>query len=189
MAVRDAAPEPVQPEAVRRADHVAPQERTGGPTADGTWDRTADGAGDPTANRTGDGDADRDAGRAVGEAAPGTRGTALLPLRRPTAPTALPVPLRSGLSRATRWRRPAHLEPLGSTLRRVARHPAVVGSASAATLLVARAGVEVLREAMLNNRRANIRRARAARAERGERGVLVGRRVVVEYVELWSRPR
>jgi hypothetical protein len=149
MAVRDPAPQPLQPEAAPvAADPVEGNAEAVAAAADGHPQRAT---GSPNA---------------------------LLPMRRTLArPAELPVPLRSGLSRATRWRH-AQLEPLGSTLRRVARHPAVVGSASAATLLVARAGVEVLREAMASNRRA-----------RAERGVIVGRRVVVEYVELWSRPR
>jgi hypothetical protein len=103
----------------------------------------------------------------------------LLPMRRPTGRSApLPIPLRSGLSRAIRWRHQAELEPIGATLLKVARHPAVVGSASAAGVLVARAGVEVLRGVITKDRR----RQPAGR-------VIVGRRVRVEYVEMWSRSR
>jgi hypothetical protein len=174
MAVRDPAPQPLQPEAApvaadpaEAADPADPVEAVEAVEAAGG---AADGAAEAVAPRT-DGHAQRST---EATQAP----TALLPLRRTLArPAERPVPLRSGLSRATRWRH-GQLEPFGSTLRRMARHPAVVGSASAATLLVARAGVEVLREAMASNRRA-----------RAERGVIVGRRVVVEYVELWSRPR
>jgi hypothetical protein len=101
----------------------------------------------------------------------------LLPTRRPTGRPA-PLPLRSRLSRAAQWRRQAQLEPIGTTLRRVARHPAVVGSASAATVLAARAGVEVLRSVMTRDRRPQ---------DSGR--LIVGRRVRVEYVEMWSRPR
>jgi hypothetical protein len=113
-------------------------------------------------------------GRGAGRGSP-----MLLPMRRPTGRSApLPIPLRSGLSRAIRWRQQAELEPIGATLLKVARHPAVVGSASAAGVLVARAGVEVLRGVITKDRR----RQPAGR-------VIVGRRVRVEYVEMWSRSR
>jgi len=107
-------------------------------------------------------------------------GSVLIPLRRPSLrangrgngrAAQLPVSLRS-------LRRHAQLEPIGTMMRRVARHPAVVGSASAATILVARAGVEVLRGAITKDRRAQ---------PTGR--VFVSRRVVVEYVETWSRSR
>jgi hypothetical protein len=107
----------------------------------------------------------------------GPVGAVLLPTRRPADRPAAP-PLRSPWSRAAQWRRQAQLEPIGTTLRRVARHPAVVGSASAATVLAARAGVEVLRGVMAKDRRPQ---------DPGR--LVVGRRVRIEYVEMWSRPR
>jgi len=169
MAVRDSAPQPVQPEAAPAAA-PAPAAATVATPAPATV--TAAPGAAPFATAALD-------ARDAATGGNGPAGRLPVPVRRPgVRGTQLPTPLRSGLSRAAQWRHRAQLEPIGTALRKVARHPAVVGSASAATVLVARAGVEVLRRAITEDRSAQP----AAR-------VFVSRRVVVEYVEMWSRPR
>jgi hypothetical protein len=162
MAMRDPAPHRVPPEAGPGADPAVPD------------DAVAD---DAVADVLADAGPDTGPDTAAGDSGPVAQ--LPIPLRRPTGRgTPLPMPLRSGLSRATQWRQRAQLEPIATTLRRVARHPAVVGSASAATALAARAGVDVLRRAIIEDRRRQL-----------PGRVFVRRRVVVEYVEMWSRSR
>jgi hypothetical protein len=89
------------------------------------------------------------------------------------------------------------------------RHPAVIGSASAVTVLAARAGVEVLRQVVSGGTgatpaaatdrgaakgamRAAAKSARKAARRRGSAKrigpAVVTRRTIVEYVEVWRRP-
>jgi hypothetical protein len=120
-------------------------------------------------------------------------GAALVPVAavRPLQPAARRSRLaRTRLAQVATRSRPVQLEPIASTLRRVARHPAVIGSASAVTVLAARAGVEVLRNVVAGERvpRSVVRLTTASPARRrlGE-PTIVARRTIVEYVEIWRR--